>query len=49
VTSGPDIRLISFAVAEFGAFGGHATGFLADLARQAADAKGVHVGKMLAS
>jgi hypothetical protein len=33
MTSRPEIRSIPFAVTEFGAFGGHATPFLSEMAR----------------
>jgi hypothetical protein len=49
VTSRPNIRLIPFAITEFGTLGGHATVFLTELAKQAAAYKGMHVGKLLAS
>jgi hypothetical protein len=49
VRSRPDIRFISFGVAEFGTLGGHATAFLTELAKQATASKGMHVGKFLAS
>jgi hypothetical protein len=49
VRSRPDIRFIPFAVTEFGTLGGHATAFFTELAKQTAAAKGMHVGKLLAS
>jgi hypothetical protein len=45
----PDIRFIPFAVTEFGTLGGHAAAFLTELAKQAVAAKGMHMGKLLAS
>jgi hypothetical protein len=47
--SRPDIRFTPFAVMESGTLGGHATAFLTEQAKQAAAAKGMHVGKLLAS
>jgi hypothetical protein len=50
VRSRPDIRFIPFSLTEFGTLGGHATtAFLTELAKQAPDSKGMHVGKLLAS
>jgi hypothetical protein len=43
------IRLIPVPVIELGAFGGHATDFLTELAKQTAASKGMHVGKLLSS
>jgi hypothetical protein len=44
VRSRPDIRFTSFAVTEFGAFGGHVTAFLTELAQLAVASNGMHVG-----
>jgi hypothetical protein len=49
VRSRPDIRVIPFAVTEFGTLGGHATAFLTELGKQVTASKGMHVGKFLAS
>jgi hypothetical protein len=49
VRSRPDIRIIPFAVTEFGTLGGHATAFLTELAKHVAASKGMNVGKLLAS
>jgi hypothetical protein len=49
VRSRPDVRFIPSAVTEFGTLGGHATGFLTELAIQATASKGTDVGKLLAS
>jgi hypothetical protein len=39
VRSRPDIRIIPFAVSEFGTLGGHATAFLTALAKQVASSR----------
>jgi hypothetical protein len=49
VRSRPDIRIIPFAITEFGTLGGRTTAFLTELAKHAAAFKGMHVGKLLAS
>jgi hypothetical protein len=49
VRSRPDSRFVPFAVTEVGALGGHATGFLNELAKEVVASKGMHVGKLLVS
>jgi hypothetical protein len=45
VRSRPDIRFIHFAVTEFGTYGGHATAFLTEVAKETSASKAMLVGK----